>query len=833
MSLMVAPLLEEMTSAWQQDRRLLVEDLLPRHPELAANPDVVVRLIYEEICLLEESGQQGASAEALRRYPAYRPQLEMLLECHQLLKVEQTTFPEVGEPLGPFRLLAELGRGARGRVFLGAEPALADRLLVLKVTPLDPALAREAASTTHSQQGAANGEHLSLARLQHAAIVPLYLVQQFPERGLQVLCMPYLGGLTLADLLHQLRDRPVESRSGQDLLDRLDRARASAPAASPGRGVVARATIAAASFADVVCRLGASLADALHHAHERGRVHLDIKPANVLLAADGQPMLLDFHLAQEPLSPARTVPSWVGGTPGYMPPEQVAALERVGLGRPVAHRVDGRADIFALGVVLYEALGGTLPLPAKPITVLRRNPQVSAGLADIVTRCLAQNPDHRYGSAAALAADLRRHVQHLPLEGVANRSWLERWRKWRRRRPRALALFGVTLVALLAFAAGAWFGFSILNDRHQDALADLREGRRLLHERRHEEAVRTLSRGVERIRSVPWQTALTGSLNEEMQRAARGVLADKLHCTTERLRYCYGQLAVPQSELKQLATEGGRLWEDRARLADHEGPVLDAALEQRLRSDLLDLAILWSDLRVRLAAPLQAGATRSAALRALDEAEAMFGPSPILDRERQAHGKTSPARPPTTAWEHYALGRALLHEGNLNEAMTELGLALELEPASFWSNYYQGICCSRLHRLPEALNFFTICVVLEPNSAEVYLIRAITHAAMNHPELALRDYSRALEKNPNLGEVFLNRGLLHYRASRFSDAGRDFEEAIRLKVEPIAAHFNLALVRLAQNNEAAALPLLEEVLRLQPRHAEAGELVRQLRLRGG
>src|SRR6185312_15080666 len=120
-----------------------------------------------------------------------------------------------GESLGPFRLLAELGRGVRGRVFLAAESSLGDRIVVLKVTPRE------------------GGEHLSLARLQHAFIVPLYCVQDFPDRGLQALCMPYLGGLTLATLLHEMDSRAAKDRSGQDLLDLLDRARASAVVAPP------------------------------------------------------------------------------------------------------------------------------------------------------------------------------------------------------------------------------------------------------------------------------------------------------------------------------------------------------------------------------------------------------------------------------------------------------------------------------------------------------------------------------------------------------------------------------------------------------------------------
>ena len=97
--------------------------------------------------------------------------------------------------------------------------------------------------------------------------------------------------------------------------------------------------------------------------------------------------------------------------------------------------VDGRADIYALGAMLYESLGGPLPVDADSPPLARREPAGQPGLSDVVARCLAARPDDRYPDAAALADDLRRHLTDQPLLGVANRSLAERWQKWRRRRP--------------------------------------------------------------------------------------------------------------------------------------------------------------------------------------------------------------------------------------------------------------------------------------------------------------------------------------------------------------------------------------------------------------
>ncbi len=112
-----------------------------------------------------------------------------------------------------------------------------------------------------------------------------------------------------------------------------------------------------ASYEQAICWLGACLAEALKYAHERGLVHLDLKPSNVLLTADRQPMLLDFHLAQEALEPgARGI--HFGGTPGYMSPEQAQAIAAIRQHGTVTDTIDGRSDIYSLGLVLYEALGG-------------------------------------------------------------------------------------------------------------------------------------------------------------------------------------------------------------------------------------------------------------------------------------------------------------------------------------------------------------------------------------------------------------------------------------------------------------------------------------------
>jgi serine/threonine protein kinase len=408
----------EMGAAWRRGRRPRAEEFLTRHAELSACPEAAVQLVYEEVCLRQEFGPAATAGEILGRFPQWRAELEVLLDCHRLLHAAAAPpdFPRAGDRFGDFLLESELGRGAQGRVFLATQPDLAGRPVVLKLTARD------------------NPEHLALARLQHPHVVPLFWVQDHPDRNLRALCLPYLGGATLARLLKTLAGRPPAERTGRDLLDALDRAQAQRPFAAPGAGP-ARPFLAGASYARAVCWVGACLADALHHVHASSLVHLDLKPANVLLSAGALPVLFDFHLARPPLSPGDPVPEWFGGTPEYMSPEQRQAVEAVRRRRPVEVPVDGRSDLYSLGLLLYEALAATAPWghagstprgvayhEARDTMARAALPRleachagVSAELADLIHHCLSPAPEGRPADAATLAEELRRYAAGFPI----------------------------------------------------------------------------------------------------------------------------------------------------------------------------------------------------------------------------------------------------------------------------------------------------------------------------------------------------------------------------------------------------------------------------------
>lgn len=793
---LVERLLEEMAAAWGRGERLLVETFFDRHAELIEHPHEAVRLIYEEMCLRQEAGEEISTVELTLRFPHWIRELEIVRDCHQALEstLGPPTFPEVGTSLGEFRLASELGRGSQGRVFLAHQTGLADRPVVLKVTPQRVR------------------EHLSLARLQHTHIIPLHAMVDFPARNLRALCMPFLGGATLSSILHKLLDHPVQERTGQSILDALDAAAGDTRADIPKQGGY-RQTLACASYTDSICFLGVCLADGLQYAHERGLIHLDIKPSNVLLAADAQPLLLDFHLAIHALPAGSTAQEGIGGTPHHMSPEQELACAATRKGQPVPLAVDGRSDVYSLGRLLHGALADSDHGPDRSLPSLRsRNRNISQGLSDVIQKCLAERPEARYQSAAALAADLRRHLTNLPLEGVTNRSLRERWRKWCRRRPDA-GLWTVVTIALIA--AGLILVGSVLS-RVRDAQNALVEGRAQLASGSYSEAIRTLSRGQARLGNLPGTGRLASELERGSSRARRSQSAAELHAVAERLRFLPGADLPSGPELLALDKLCRAAWETRGLVLNRQELVLDADSEEQIRYDLYDLAQLWLDVRRRLP-----GRTVNH-----EEANAILAEAVAVNGSPDS-SSTSPGR---AAWLHMSHGRSFLSGGRLEQAAQELDQACRLRPQCFWSNYYRGVCAYRQQHCADAVHFFGVAIALAPESAECYYNRGLAHVGLGKSTEARQDYDRALALAPRLWAAMLNRGILYYREGQFSRALADLHQALAKGGEPATVHYNLALVQLAMKDEASARNHLDLSIRCGPATVEARALQERLRI---
>ncbi|HVK13004.1 MAG TPA: serine/threonine-protein kinase [Gemmataceae bacterium] len=777
---------EEMVRRWRAGDRPLAEEYLDRHPDFWHRPAAALELIAEELALRGEYGQPATPTELAGRFPDWEPQVRALVDCQLALGPASPRFPEPGDAVGEFELRSQLGRGAHGRVYLAVQPALADRPVVLKLSPIG------------------SGEHLSLARLQHSHIVPLFSAHEFPDRGLLGLCLPYFGGATLAQML------ATGIRRGADLL-----AFASGdhePARGPAWHFLDRATLP-----EAVAWVGACLADGLQYAHDRDLLHLDIKPSNVLIAGDGTPMLLDFHLSHPALRAGDPAPAWLGGTPGYMAPEQAAAFPVVRAGGKLTAPIDGRADVYSLGVVLSELLlkGSAGPAPV--------------GLADVLARCTSADPQTRYATAGDVAADLRRHLGDLPLKGVKNRSLPERWGKWRRRRPHVLPL-ALTLVALLAIG-----GSFLMNARRQVAQAETAWSKGVLdlEGRRYDDAAADFQDGETLLERVPFQGGLRDRLRRGRLDAERGRLAADLTALCEHVRPLYSADALTRGDARAAAAQCRKVWDERSSISDRLSKVPGG-----WQADLLDVGILT--------AYLEARATRTSdghrqALETLAEAEALFGPSGVLFLERAAHlralGQTAAADEAlrrgrsmggSGSWEHLAIGRAFLAAEDYPRADAAFDRALALDPRSVWAHYARGLCHLRQARPTEAVAAFSACAALAPESAWCLYNRGLAYAAADRPNAAKADFDRATGLEPGLGAAYVGRSEVHAKAARYPEALDDLQRALDAGVTAADVEYRRAVIYVTTKELAKAGRSLRACLAADPRHGPAKELLAKL-----
>jgi len=384
-------------------------------------------------------------------------------EAFAFLKPPQSP-DEIGR-LGSYRVLKVLGHGGMGMVFLAEDPRL-KRTVALKV--MLPEIAKKESARERFLR-----EARAAAAIEHDHIITIYQVDE--DRGVPFLAMPLLKGMSLENYLRKKGKSDPDATAGES---------------------VANASGSAGLTLGQILKLGREIAKGLAAAHERGLIHRDIKPANIWLdaTAGGRVKILDFGLARSPETDATITQSgMIVGTPAYMAPEQATG-----------QKVDGRVDLFSLGVVLFRLCSGRLPwhgdtamatlmavATEEAPALAQLKPDLPPALTDLVTRLLAKKPHERPKSAKAVVEAIVTIEKQLAAEKVPVAQafqvepsyWQQlaepsataavvKVRQPLQKRPRRWPLVAAAVV-LLGSALLLWQVLIRVEDKHGNKLADV------------------------------------------------------------------------------------------------------------------------------------------------------------------------------------------------------------------------------------------------------------------------------------------------------------------------------------------------------------------------
>jgi hypothetical protein len=370
----------------------------------------------------DQEGQNPSRQELLDLHPDLAEELRAFFADHDKLKrwaeppplasrrAAALAAPSAGTQvryIGDYELLGEIASGGMGVVYRARQRSL-NRVVALKM--IRGGILAGGAETRRFQS-----EAETAANMDHSNIIPIYEVGDY--QGQPYFTMKYIEGGNLSQHVPRLVDDP----------------RAAA-------------------------KLMLTVARAVHHAHERGLLHRDLKPGNILVDAKGQPHITDFGLAKREAKlgePSLTQTGAIVGTPSYMAPEQAS-------GRSAS--LTKAADIYSLGAILYELLTARPPFKAAtPLDTLRQvadqepkppralNPRLPRDLETICLKCLSKEPQKRYVSAEELARDLECFLEGLPIQ-ARRRGLLGRAFNWSRRRVRVAVIVILLLGLLMLFA---------------------------------------------------------------------------------------------------------------------------------------------------------------------------------------------------------------------------------------------------------------------------------------------------------------------------------------------------------------------------------------------
>jgi serine/threonine protein kinase/Flp pilus assembly protein TadD len=827
---------------------------------LAASDPALAQLCDEIIERLQ-SGEGVDVASLALQHPEYAEQLQRLIPAFEALvdlgataarqPVQAIANHGMAEPaprvLGDYCIVREIGRGGMGVVYEAEQRSL-NRRVALKVLPMAAALdARQFQRFQLEAQAA--------ACLHHNNIVPVFAVGT--EGGVPFYAMQYIEGRSLAEVIDELRraeglneEPPPHVREAGPRLADLSTtalARSLVSGQAPTRhadgptephGTVppgeAQDQVAAEhkssktasstrtrDYCRNVARLGLQAAEALDHAHTRGILHRDIKPANLLLDAEGRLWVTDFGLAQIQGNHGLTLSGDILGTLRYMSPEQALARRVV---------IDGRTDVYSLGVTLYELLTLQPAFDGKDRTeILRRiesdeptslrklNASVPQDLETIVLKAMAKEAAGRYATAQELAGDLRNCLEDRPIR-ARRPGLLDRAAKWsRRHRAAAWSAATTALVAALMLAGGIGYmardravRLAQTRQRVAEALAGARTaieaGDLTLAGQNVAEAQGRLGSERERLPDVAADTDrirheiearqadaarfaqfLKGARDAQDQRDNGLIFSESGDRVAERTLGLYGVLTEKD-------------W-----LSRLDRSYLTADQKQQVRGTAYATLVSLADYHIRWGWRRGEPKSVERSLDLLQRAEEFHQPTRafyfVRAECRRRQGDTAAADEDVkrfkaaeaqTAWDYYLPGHTAGWNGDLDEAIRSYKAALRLQPDHYNSLFFLGL---RLfpdkNRWQEAIAYLTASIALRPDAANALRNRAECYNEHGQRDEAIEDCRHGIRLNPGNANVLVELGLLLGRLEKRDEAIAALRQAV--SIEPDDPRYRIHL----------------------------------------
>jgi tetratricopeptide (TPR) repeat protein/tRNA A-37 threonylcarbamoyl transferase component Bud32 len=683
--------------------------------------------------------------------------------------------------LAEFNLLAELGRGGMGVVYKARHRQL-KRVVALKMIGDG-----KYASPGMRERFLIEAE--AVARLRHPNIVQIYDIGE-------------AGGNSYVTL---------ELLEGGSLADRLK------GTTQPGRAAA---------------ELVATLATAMHAAHQAGIVHRDLKPPNVLFDRDGTPKITDFGLAKRlEVEQGHTVTGQIMGTPSYMAPEQAQGL---------THQMGPPADIYALGAILYEMLTGRPPFMGSSLMETlhqvvyddvvppsRIQPRIARDLETICLKCLERPPQKRYATAAALADDLRRYLDDLPIQARRTPAW-ERAAKWVRRHPTAATLMTLGTLAVLALAIGSVAGARIENQRvarrrsESEQLLDAYQTRLLARKWGDGQLIGDLSKLVTGLKPEPRLVDIRGRAERLLDQAARGLRDEE-----------DGRRDHERLETFIQRRDAAFLSENRYTNVDL--PADPKATRAAARAALDVFATPGPDQRWTLG-PLprtltaqeqaEVGEDRYGLLLILagSAAEATAGEDPVQQARLGLNllDQAAALRPQPTAAYHRLRANCLARNGDAAGADRERAVAGRLQVTTALEHFLMGQEAFKRHDWKTALEEFDTTLRMQPGHFWALCLSAVSSIQTSNPGLAKLGLNGCIERRPDFAWLFLLRGLASGQQAvqarvvgkTLGITGGSIEAQAEAQFEAAEADFRAALVRLemAPSDELRYTVLVDRAL---------------------